>query len=157
MLQRRTTPRSASPTLALLALAACSGSAGEATLLVEAFSPAARGGELVSFVGVGLDENEFAPVLAPPCPLPCEVRASFSTTEDDQVEIVIELYRGTTSDTRDAHYLGTYLVTGLPALPAGEPDVSVTFRADEDGVFLHAEEASGIPVGLVRADPDPGR
>ena len=123
---------------------------GAATIQVEAFSPASRTGKLTQYVGVGLGEPDFAPVLEPPCELPCEETASFTTVEDNQEEIVIELFRGKTTSHKDARYLGTFLVTGLAHMPADEPDVVVTFRADLEGLSLSAVESTGVPVQLVK-------
>lgn len=139
--------------LALLLILGCSEAPPPSTIEVESPSPAIEGGELRELVGVAVGGGEFVPVLEPPCPLPCEVTASFSTAEDDQQEILIELYRGTTPDAESAHYLGTFEAFGLPATSAGEPHVVVTFRADEKGLSLSAEEASGMHVELGRAGP----
>ena len=125
----------------------------DGTFVVEADSPATRGGVLAEAIGIETGGGEVSFILEPGCPLPCEERVSFGTFEDDQNEIVIYLYRGNSGRTADSFALGVVEIAGVPDAPAGELDVHVTFRASKEGVSLVADDVSGAPIELRWADP----
>lgn len=59
----------------------------------------------------------------------------FSTTEDNQDEVIVRIYQGETGDVTQDAFVGAVRLTGLVPAPAGVPEVEVTFDIDANGVF----------------------
>lgn len=75
---------------------------------------------------------------------------TFSTAEDNQVEIEIRPFHGVAKLTRDAKALGRFVVAGLPRTSRGTLKAAVTFAIAPDGpITLSAKEVGGPPVQLV--------
>jgi molecular chaperone DnaK (HSP70) len=113
-------------------------------------SPVTASGRLSEDVGIETAAGVFTAVLERGCAVPCETTASFGTAEEGQEEILIFVFRGTTARIDDAVPLGAFEITGFPPAVGEGPDIAVTFRARADGLFLSAEESTGLPIRLGR-------
>lgn len=120
---------------------------------MERDSPATQRSELGEAVGIETIANVFTPLLERGCPLPCETTATFGTAEDGQEEILIFVFRTNGSDTDSATALGAFEITGFPPASGEGPEVAVTFSARGEGIFLSAEERTGVPIRLERLGP----
>ncbi len=77
----------------------------------------------------------FAPILERGTVLPASRERDFHTLADGQRQIQIEVYQGEHSLCKDNQKLGTYLVKGIPAGPAGKESVAVRFSYDMNGLL----------------------
>lgn len=59
----------------------------------------------------------------------------FSTQADNQTAVTINVLQGEREMARDCRSLGVFHLRGLPAMPAGIPQVRVTFDLDANGVL----------------------
>merc|ERR1711935_1067712 len=59
----------------------------------------------------------------------------FTTCENNQSVIGIQVYEGERVMTRDNHKLGSFDLTGIPPAPKGVPAIEVTFEIDANGVL----------------------
>lgn len=77
----------------------------------------------------------FAPILERGTVIPASRVQRFSTMEDNQTEIRIQVFQGEHSLVRDNHLLGEYLLRGIPRGPEGSQSVDVRFTYDLNGIL----------------------
>ncbi len=65
---------------------------------------------------------------------PCEVKQLFTTNEDDVTSLNIEVYQGSGKIVKpDTHsHIGMISITDLPPKPAGDLDIEVNFKVNEE-------------------------
>ncbi len=141
----------------LLLFVACAPGSQVATLTVEPNSPAIEEGELVQSVGIETLGGVFTPLLEAGCRVPCEATNTFSTAIDDQDEISLTLFRGTAGLVAQNHFLGEFVVVGIPPAPGGEPQVAITVRAEESAIALSASDTAGSDLRFERVGAEAGR
>ncbi|PIF04063.1 MAG: molecular chaperone DnaK, partial [Propionibacterium sp.] len=65
----------------------------------------------------------------------------FTTAEDNQPSVMIQVYQGERDFARDNKKLATFELTGLMPAPRGVPQIEVTFDIDANGiVHVHAKD-----------------
>merc|ERR1712021_283093 len=57
--------------------------------------------------------------------------------------VLIQVYEGERSMTKDNHMLGQFELTGIPPSPRGVPQIEVTFEVDANGILQVAAEDKG--------------
>jgi len=67
--------------------------------------------------------------------IPVEQSRHFSTSRDEQTEVVIEVYQGESRRTSENTLLGRIELTSLRPAPRGEISILVTFEIDTDGIL----------------------
>ncbi len=67
--------------------------------------------------------------------IPCEKASMFSTVEDNQSTVLVQVYEGERKFTKDNHLLGTFELSGIPKAIRGVPKIEVTFKMDANGIL----------------------
>ncbi|MGL5445836.1 MAG: molecular chaperone DnaK [Rhabdaerophilum sp.] len=66
--------------------------------------------------------------------IPTKKSQVFSTAEDGQTAVTIQVYQGEREMAADNKILGRFNLEGLPAAPRGIPQIEVTFDIDANGI-----------------------
>ena len=66
--------------------------------------------------------------------IPAQRSEIFSTAEDNQPSVLIQVYQGEREFARDNKPLGTFELTGIAPAPHGVPQIEVSFDIDANGI-----------------------
>jgi len=73
--------------------------------------------------------------------IPTKSSEVFSTADDNQPSVMIQVYQGERQFARDNKLLGTFELGGIAPSPRGVPQIEVTFDIDANGiVHVHAKD-----------------
>jgi len=109
-------------------------------------------------LGIETAGGQMARIIERNTNIPCQQSKMFTSAEDNQVSVLIQVFEGERKFTKDCHRLGTFELGPLPECPRGVPKIKVEFQVDSNGIL--SVSATNKDTGLsteVKLTPDSGR
>jgi molecular chaperone DnaK len=85
-------------------------------------------------LGIRVAGDRFSPIIPRNTSIPTRSAKQFTTTEDNQDVVSIDVLQGESERAGENKLLGMFHLTGIPPAPRGMPRIEVSFEIDTDGI-----------------------
>jgi len=86
-------------------------------------------------IGLASPGGQMVPIIQRNSIIPVKKKIVFTTTEDNQKSVFLQVYEGEKPKASDNHLLAKFSLTDLKPLKAGLSQIVVTFQVDTNGVL----------------------
>jgi molecular chaperone DnaK len=128
--------------------------AGEAvdSILVDV-TPFTLGIEVLEIAGGRMIDDRFSRIIHRNTAVPHRMSKVYTTVHDRQDTIRVKIYQGENEMASRNSFLGSFEVTGIPPMKAGEAKIIVDFQYNVDGILeVRATEKSRNKAGSLRIE-----
>ena len=94
-------------------------------------------------IGLEVDKGKFDCLIPRNTTIPYTASKSFTTFEDNQSYVDIEVYEGERPLVKHNHLLGSFVLDGIARAKKGTPSIDVTFSVDANGILTVSAEEQG--------------
>lgn len=97
-------------------------------------------------LGLNSQGGMMVPLIERGTAMPCRETKTFTTAEDGQTSVQVQVFQGEREVTSGNKMLGEFELTGIPPAPRGVPQIEVTFDIDVNGILnvTAKDTASGV-------------
>ena len=108
-------------------------------------------------LGVKTKGGEFSKIVEKNTSIPVRKSAIYTTAEDNQTHVNIEVYQGEKPMAADNKLIGTFSLVGLPKAPKGTLKIRVMFDVDANGIIrVSAKDEATGKEQAIKITPDSG-
>ncbi|HLY73804.1 MAG TPA: molecular chaperone DnaK [Planctomycetota bacterium] len=94
-------------------------------------------------LGIKVEGGLLVPLIKRNTTIPTEQSQTFSTAEDNQPAVTVEVYQGERPMAEDNRKLGNFNLEGIPPARRGEPQIEVKFKLDANGILSVSAKDKG--------------